>query len=55
MVTCEHGQFGISTDMGVHRDQGSHGVCRFVLETVRCPEEWGGVSLSMRTEELPPH
>ena len=35
---------------------GAHlGVCRLGVETVRGPEEWGGVCLSMRTEKLPLH
>ena len=46
MVTCES---------GVHRDQGSPGVCMLGVETVTYPEEWGKICLSMRTEELPPH
>ena len=55
MVTCERRQAGCSTDMEVHRDQGLLGVCKLGVATVRFPEEWGKVCLSMRTEELSPH
>ena len=55
MVTCEQHQIGSSAVLKVHRDRGSLGACRLGLETLTCPEEWGRVCLSMRTEELSPH
>ena len=55
MVTRERRQAGSNTDLEVHRDRGSLGVCRLGVERVRGPEEYGGVCLSMRTEKLPPH
>lgn len=54
MVTCERGQVGNGTDLEVHRDQGSLGVCRLGPETVTCAAECGSVCLTMRTKELPP-
>ena len=54
MVTCEGGQVGNGTDLEVHRDQGSLGVCRLGPETVTCAAECGSVCLTMRTKELPP-
>lgn len=54
MVTCERGQVGNGTDLEVHRDQGSLGVCRLGPETVTCAAECGSVCLTMRTKEVPP-
>ena len=53
MVTCEGGQVGNGTDLEVHSDKGSLGVCRLGPETVTCAVECGSVCLSIRTEELP--
>ena len=54
MVTCEQHKVGSSAGLEVHRYHGSLGVCRFGVETVTCPEEWGGVCLSMPTKEVAP-
>ena len=54
MVTCERHKVGSSTVLEGQRYYGSLGVFRFGVETVTCPEEWGGVCLSMRTKEVPP-